>query len=418
MNIRGQSAVNAVRWRRWLIVAAAGALGSCGGGGGGSGSSGGSGGNSNPSPSGWVAGVFQPRATYASKCAAPRSGASTVTGRPFPDIQGAALDERNWLRSWTRELYLWYREAPDLDPGNYTTPAYFDLMKTTVANKDRFHFTYETAQWEALSIAGEEFGYGLQWHVISSTSTTPPRVRVAYIEPAPGSSAIQAGVTRGDEVISVDGVNLSSIATQAQANTVNEAVFPSVQGAIHNFTLRRVNGTTYTANLQAAVVEAAPVMNVRTIDAGVGTVGYIQFNNHRYPSEAALISAINTLKSANGGFGVIDLVLDLRYNGGGLLDVASELAYMIAGPARTAGQTFERLQFNDQHPTTDPVTSQPLTPTPFHTTTQGFSVASGLGLPTLNLDRVFVLTGDETCSASESIINGLRGVDVTVVQVG
>ena len=136
------------------------------------------------------------------------------------------------------------------------------------------------------------------------------------------------------------------------------------------------------------------------------------FNAHRAPAEAELIDAINQLQ------GVGDLVLDIRYNGGGFLDMAAQMAYMIAGDVSTAGLTFEDLQFNDKHPATDPVTRQPLTPTPFHNQTLGFSVPPGQALPTLNLDTVYVLTGPNTCSASEAIINGLRGVNVNVIQIG
>ena len=57
-------------------------------------------------------------------------------------------------------------------------------------------------------------------------------------------------------------------------------------------------------------------------------------------------------------------------------------------------------------------------PTPFHDETLGFSVAPGQALPTLNLSRVFVLTGSGTCSASEAVMNGLRGVGVEVIQIG
>ncbi len=57
--------------------------------------------------------------------------------------------------------------------------------------------------------------------------------------------------------------------------------------------------------------------------------------------------------------------------------------------------------------------------TPFHTTTQNFGeLTPGTPLPTLGLERVFVITGPNTCSASESIINGLRGVGVEVFQIG
>jgi carboxyl-terminal processing protease len=91
---------------------------------------------------------------------------------------------------------------------------------------------------------------------------------------------------------------------------------------------------------------------------------------------------------------------------------------MIAGPGPTAGETFYNQQFNTKNPSTNPVTGQPLTPLGFHTQTQGFSVASGKALPTLNLTRVFVLTGPSTCSASEAVVNGLQGVNVQVIQIG
>jgi hypothetical protein len=156
------------------------------------------------------------------------------------------------------------------------------------------------------------------------------------------------------------------------------------------------------------------VENVTTITTSSGPVGYMLFNDHIATAESALISAVNTLKAAN----ITDLVLDIRYNGGGYVDIASELAFMIAGNAPTAGKTFEQIVFNAKHPSTDPFTGDALAPIPFHTVTQGFSVAGGSSLPTLNLSRVFVLTGAGTCSASESIINSLRGVGVQVIQVG
>ena len=131
--------------------------------------------------------------------------------------------------------------------------------------------------------------------------------------------------------------------------------------------------------------------------------------DHILTAEQPLVTAIQQMRAAN----VNDLVLDLRYNGGGYLFMASQLAYMIAGPARTSGQTFERLQFNSKHTQIDPGTGQALTPMPFLSTT-----TASQPLPTLNLSRVYVLTGGTTCSASESIINGLRGVGVEVVQIG
>jgi hypothetical protein len=141
------------------------------------------------------------------------------------------------------------------------------------------------------------------------------------------------------------------------------------------------------------------------------TVGYVLFNDHIATAENLLVQAISDLKAQ----GATDLLLDIRYNGGGYLAIASELAYMISGPS-TAGKPFETLTFNDKHTTTNPVTGQPLTPTPFLTTTVLSSERTPL--PTLGLSRVFVLTGGGTCSASEAVINGLRGQDIEVIQIG
>jgi carboxyl-terminal processing protease len=77
--------------------------------------------------------------------------------------------------------------------------------------------------------------------------------------------------------------------------------------------------------------------------------------------------------------------------------------------------------FNNKHPSRNPVTGETLTPTPFLSTTQSFrgsGVPAGQALPSLDLNAVYVITGPGTCSASESIINGLRGVGVSVYVIG
>ena len=377
----------------------------------------GGGGSGNPgSGTGYVPGTFMPSATFQAKCAAPRTGSDPGNGgKPFPDMQGSVTSENNWLRSWTNETYLWYSEVPDLNPAQYATIDYFELQQTAAQtasgnDKDRFHFSLGTSDWEKLSQSGVEAGYGAQWFLVAPK---PPReIVVAYIEA--GWPAATAGLRRGDTVISVDGVDAINDGTSAGVKTINAGLFPAGTGETHAYTLRHLDGTAFSVSLQSANVTSTPVQNVAAIPTAAGPVGYMLFNDHIATAESGLINAINNLKAQN----VTDLVLDIRYNGGGYLDIASELAFMIAGPARTSGQVFDRIAFNDKNPTTNPVTGAALTPTPFHTTTQGFSVSSGTALPTLNLNRVYVLTGSGTCSASEAIINSLRGVDVEVIQIG
>ena len=398
---------------RVVVVIAFLSLCACGGGSGSAdlGSSGGSG-----STSTWTAGVFKPSSDFAARCASPRSGNDPATGKPYPDMQGSALSENNWLRSWTNELYLWYDEVTDVDPSLYSTPDYFQQMMTFQTDaegepKDKFHFTYATSTWESLSQSDIEPGYGVQWVLLAAT---PPRQLVVAYTTA-NTPAATANLARGAQILAIDGVDLVNANDQASVNTLNAGISPATVGESHTFTVQDSGATTTrTVTLTSVNVTENPVPLVTTVPTSTGTVGYMVFNDQQATAEAGLIAAVNQLRAAN----ITDLVLDIRYNGGGYLDIASEFAYMIAGPSPTAGATFYSQQFNGKNPSTNPVTGEPLTPLGFHTQSQGFSVTAGQNLPTLNLSRVFVLTGPSTCSASEAVMNGLQGVNVQVIQIG
>lgn len=394
-----------------LAIMTASVLVSCGGGGGG---------GSTPAPQSSTAaplsdfqrGHFSAYQNFRQMCESPRSGVD-ANGRTFPDVQGSTEDENYWLRSWSNELYLWYDEIVDQDPADFSTPDYFEEMQTfeltpSGARKDRFHFTIPTDEWLAESQSGIIGGYGARFTIIEST---PPRqVVVAYTDPDTPASSPEIDLKRGTEILEIDGVD---IVNGNDVDVINDGLFPE-DGDTHTFVVRDVNSTeTRTVSMTAGQFVSSPVQNLTLIETDNGTVGYLTFNDHIRPAEAQLVSAVTQLAEAN----VSDLILDLRYNGGGLLAIAAELGYMIAGD-QSAGQTFEVLQFSDKHPDFDPVTGRALTPDEFLTNAQGLSVASGTPLPTLALSRVFVLTGPRTCSASESVINGLRGIDVEVIQIG
>ena len=146
---------------------------------------------------------------------------------------------------------------------------------------------------------------------------------------------------------------------------------------------------------------------------GDSKVGYLLFNDHIATAEAQLIDAFEGFKSE----GVTELVLDMRYNGGGYLDIARMLASMIAGE-EAVDQTFSELKFNSKYPTQNPITGRTLSPSRFARTAPGFVVSSETDLPLLNLNRVVVISGSGTCSASEAVINGLRGIGVEVILIG
>ncbi len=355
--------------------------------------------------------TFAASSTFENRCAAPRVGSSAYTGVRFPDLQGTVADEKNWLRSWSDETYLWYREIPNLTAANYaTTDTWFPALKTPAlvlsgAAKDRFHYIESTEESEA-GDAGVSYGYGITWSAVASTP--PRRWLVAVV--TPGSPAEAAGVKRGDSITSIDG---AAFRTTGDVNTLNNGLFPPTIGESHTFVLAPNDGSaqkTVLLTSGAIAINSVPVSGI--INTPTGRVGYIALTTFgTFTAEKAIADAVAGLVSAGG---VTDLVLDLRYNGGGYVFISAETAYMIAGSARAGAKTFLRSKTNDKKPFgTDDVDF-------FYNTGSGFAggVAQGQRLPSLNLPRVFVLTQHGTASASEAVINGLRGIDVEVVLIG
>ncbi|MBT8083583.1 MAG: peptidase [Woeseia sp.] len=410
--------VTSARFARSLCLCCTLLFTACGGGGGGGGTvtggsgggTGGGGGGGGANGNSWQPGVFLSADTFKSQCVNPRSGINPATGQPYADVSGTRTDENNFLRSYSNDTYLWYDEITDRDPALFETPEYFDLLVTEELSpsgrpKDRpsTHFTYPTDEYFQLSQSGVTAGYGLQWALLAAS---PPRkLLVAYTEP--NTPATDEGLLRGAEILEIDGVD---VAFGSDVDTLNAGLFPAELGETHTFRVRDPDGTEREISMTSQEITSSPVQNVQAIDTPTGKVGYMQFNSFGIRSaEQQLIDAITELRNEN----IEDLVIDLRYNGGGFIFIASELSYMIAGANATGGRTFEKSTFNDKYPTTNPVTGQPLTPTPFFSTSD-----SGQALPALDLARLFVLTGPGTCSASESVINGLRGIDIEVIQIG
>jgi hypothetical protein len=343
---------------------------------------------------------------YAQQCAPTNSLASTHSG---------SLDiEKQWVRAYLNDAYLWYDEVPSITAGQaqYSNTAdvygsldnYFEALKTirltaSGVRKDQFSFILPTSTSDALFESGVEAGTGVNWRMLSPRA--PRGLRVSYV--TPGTEAATKGVLRGDTLVTVDGVSADD-ETAAGVGVLNAAMFASDTGGTHTYVLNRAGTGLVSVSLTTVAVTTKPVLNYSVVDTPTGKVGTIVFTSHVAPAEAQLVEAVSALKSQ----GVTDLVLDLRYNGGGYLYIASELAYMIAGPARTGGKVFEKLNYNAKR-TSDNARA------PF-----GFQATSttNAALPTLDLARVYVLATSETCSASEAVINGLRGVDVDVRLIG
>ena len=338
---------------------------------------------------------------------------------PSSDFKGVCNpeDEKFFLRSFTNETYLWYDEVPDRDPTveSESVIDYFDELVTDrlTANGNRvdnFHFTTSTEEFER-SRSGQTFGYGAEFAILEASSGAAGGrdIRVAYV--LADENAADNGVVRGAKVLKIDGEDAVFGNTQAVVDVLNDALFPDTEGEQHVFEFERPDGTVFEATLTAATVEDQPVLTYGTFDengdAEGGTAAYLHLTTFSpRTTEEALFDAFTDLADE----GVENLYLDLRYNGGGLVAVACELGFMIAGDAATSGKTCTQLVYNNKIENGDPF--------PFFDEAVGFTVAEGTPLPTLNLSKTTILSTPRTCSASELTLNALLGIDLDVNLVG
>ena len=370
----------------------------------------------------FTSGVFEPASDFEDQCELVRTGRD-IEGNTFPDREGSTLLENFWLRSWTNETYLWNDEVVDQDPAGFDDRlAYFEVLKTEEITasgkpKDEFHFSQPTEEFLRSRNSEPTASYGIR--LVAFANTVPRDFRVLFTEPGSPASEVVLGtpnLIRGTRILEVDGVDLVNGSSQADVDALNAGLFPATAGETHTFLVQDPGSNeSRSITMVSADLAPKPVNRTRIIDTPTGKVGYILFNTFSpFASEEEIATAMRTMSTE----GVSDLVLDLRYNGGGLLAVAGQLGYMVAGAAQTAGKDFERLRFNATSGNTNPVTGQFNAPTPFYNTGLGFSLVDGESLPSLNLSRVFILSTDSTCSASESVINSLRGIDVEVILIG
>jgi len=323
---------------------------------------------------------------------------------------GSLSDEKKWIQAYMNQRYLWYQDIRPLDPeaSQYTLldgngqlqvgrslAAYFNDLRTqrltpSGARVDKFSFVIDTKSWNEFS-SSQSLGFG--WLLRRQGDA----LKVAYVYPLVHSGlAFEQGVQRGDRVISVNGVMLGELSPQE----LNQALNPETP-ASHVFGLER-GGQRRSVVLQAQNV-SLPQAEYSIVETDETRWGYLVFNSHVASAEPVLLQAIRAFRRS----GITELVLDLRYNGGGYLAIASALATAIAGDARTQGRVFEQTRFNDKRSAQN-----------FSMGFYGSTLFSGQSYARLDLSRLYVLTSAETCSASESLINGLRGVDVEVVQIG
>ena len=364
----------------------------------------------------WLQDQFQPSRNFVAQCKDPRSGSSPITHITYPDRPGSELLEKHWQRAFTHETYLWYKEVIDKDPKNFNLIDYFDQLKTTAvtdsgAKKDRFHWMEPTSGVEERTQLGVSYGYGINYD--KQSSIAPPRSwQVKNV--TPNTQAITAGVSRGSKLLEIDGVDFVNTTVQSDIDLINDAIFSRNEGESHTFKFIDLNNEEYQVTLQTAAITGVPLQLAKTIATPQGKVGYLlldSFNNATV--EKDLFDEFKQFSVDQ----ITDLVVDLRYNGGGFLALSSQLAYMVAGKDVTENKVYEKTVYNDKKASSN---------IPFIDVTIDLRrliggdsiIQADQPLPTLDLARVYVLTTGSSCSASESFINSLIGVGIEVIQIG
>jgi carboxyl-terminal processing protease len=245
-----------------------------------------------------------------------------------------------FVRDTMNEWYL-FPELLDLgvNPASFTdVQAYIDALvaPARAQSRDRgFSYITSIAEETKLIQSGSNAGFGIRL----SYDTTANRVFVLEaFESAPG---FLAGMDRGTELISINGQSVASLMASGGSAAVSSALGPTEAGVTRTIVFRTVEGFERSATITKAEYSLDPISDrygVKILSDGAGgQVGYLNLRTF------IVADASNQLRTAFQQFreaGINRVILDFRYNGGGLTSVAKLLGDLLA--ADKTGQVYVR----------------------------------------------------------------------------
>jgi len=322
------------------------------------------------------------------------AGAGTGGGTDTPCGETA---RKQWVLNVTREWYLF----PDLLPAPVDIASYptaEDLLDALTATaraqgKDRF-FSYLTTKSAENSLLGEgQFdGFGFR-------SRTDTGNRPFILDVFEGSPAAEAGLQRGDEVIAVD--QGSGFVPVSQSLADGSTAFTDLLGAAAVGIQRGLrvlrNGQAIDMQLTKRTVTIDPVpdsFGTQVLPvAGTTGVGYLHLRSYIGTADPQLRTAFQAFRAQN----VRDFIIDLRYNGGGLVSTAELIDNLLGGDRTSADTQYSIVHSPNKSGQDSTVRFQP----------QSQSVRPV---------RIAFLTTAATASASEININAMRAwAEVAIV---
>ncbi|MFS2108277.1 S41 family peptidase [Sphingomonas sp. Sphisp140] len=274
-------------------------------------------------------------------------GSTGVTPTPTPTTAaGCTLRERQtWAAAQLNEWYLFPETLPaSLDPAPYSTvEAYVDALTATARaqGRDRY-FTYVTsiAEENAYYNSGSSAGFGFRLYLNGN--------RLYSAETFEGTSALAAGIDRGTEIQAIGTTtgnlqNVSDILAAGGTDALTNALGPSTAGTSRVMRVSDAAAGTRVVTISKTDYTLTPVSSrygAKIIDDGGHRVGYVNLRTFINTADSPLRAAFAQFKAA----GVTEVIIDLRYNGGGLVSIA-ELMGDLLGANRSTSDVFDYMTF-------------------------------------------------------------------------
>lgn len=291
------------------------------------------------------------------------------------------------------DVYLWYKEMPAIDIRyEFDSQEYFNKL---LYIEDKWSFVTDDIVAFENSLQGIEksFGYSLAFGRFLSTGNIYAVVEFVY----PNTPASQAGIKRGDFIIEISGANITDNNYRDLLNAENL-----------NITLGVLSGTTIyrgsTVSMTSRELNLDPVLIKKVIEHEGHRIGYLFYAQYIANYNSSLDDAFRHFRDEQ----VTDLVIDLRYNPGGYTSAAQHLCSSFAplNEVNTSG-TLVTFQWNDKYQNYWERNNR----------NDQLKVTFLNSVPVkLGLNKVHILTGSGTASASELSITGLKPyMSVTMV---
>jgi C-terminal processing protease CtpA/Prc len=301
------------------------------------------------------------------------------------DIYTSEERARDGLYDLMKYVYLWYNRMPTVKASDYSGPEEI-LEALRYKPTDRWSFVTDYESFMA-SMQGSFVGHGIRLSLDQANN-----VRVVSLYEA--SDLWPKGVRRGWIVKAVNGTLLAPIFISGDNTAYNNLMGPSTAGITNTFTFINPDGQELTYSSTKASFTINSVTASKVLDLASGKTGYLCFETFIEPSEQELNEAFANFKANN----VTDLIIDLRYNTGGYMDIAQQLSSLVLTWDDTTKVCYKLTYNSLVGPEWNESYNFVRTPSP------------------LGLDRVVFITTRSSASASEVVINSLRPyVDVKLV---